>query len=87
MQLPYTDKFSPVLRKAGFKKLKKHHHGIYPYGKNAGTDNEVYAEVYDNDTHWYAWIVGKGIPSKGYPGGQFAHEPAELKKLIESIPQ
>ncbi len=73
-----------ILRGYGFKRLKKHHEGIYPYQLGSAPDKSIYAEVYEHIGDDYVWLVGTGIPHGRYPGGKYFYEKDKLIEQLET---
>lgn len=80
------DPFSKILISYRFKELDATMHDVQPFKRDFDGKEELYAEVYNQGTWYYCWIVGKGIPNSGYPGGLNITEPGNLKSLLKSLP-
>lgn len=75
--------FNKVLKRNGFKRLKKHHTGIIPYG-----NGKMYVEVYKEDKGRddFCWAVGGNLKSiQHFPGGYNYHSPEELENELKKV--
>lgn len=76
--------FNKVLKRNGFKRLKKHHAGIIPYQKG-----EMYVEVYKEHhigVSESCWAIGGGLKSiPNYPGGYHYFSPDDFEKELAEL--
>lgn len=83
-RITYSSSFDKMLRHLGFTKSEEQFRGgMVCY------ENEKYnwwAELTCHNERWYSvWVVGKGFPTSGMPGGKIFDTPGDLEKYLLEV--
>ncbi len=71
--------FASVLSAHDFRRIKSHANGTSCW---ITADGWRYCEVYTETYGKRAWLVGRGLPNGGYPGGRNYDKPEEVERVL-----